>query len=104
MKYLSVENYFKNRMRLILIGWSEGPLESTSTSAPAVPLCARSDVAVSCSCHMCHISSTLLNLCYGELRQKWGQPGASKVYLIKRLVTIYKLGSGSHKITNYCQI
>ncbi len=38
-------------------------------------------------------SNTLLNLCHEELRQfwrqKWGQPGTRKVYLIKWPVSVY---------------
>ncbi len=42
-----------------------------------------------------NVSNTLLNLCHEELRQfwrqKWVQPGASKMYLIKWPVSVYIL-------------
>ncbi len=42
---------------------------------------------------MFHVSNTLLNLSHEELRQFWGQkavqPGTSKMYLIKWLVSVF---------------
>ncbi len=45
-----------------------------------------------------NVSNTLMNLCHEELRQfwrqKWVQPGTSKVYLIKWPVSVYMHKSG----------